>query len=110
MFWQRLFLLKRLIDCRDGAAVLMPEYHNETRAQMLDGIFERADHQTVGKVAGHANDKELPESLNEDKLRNNAGIGTGEHGRKRRLSVLEQRTLLRNRAQWREFVGDEVRV
>jgi hypothetical protein len=61
-----------------GAAFLMAHYHDQRNMQVLGPIFKTSQFRICGYVAGHADDKQVSQSLIEDDLRRHTRIGTTE--------------------------------
>jgi hypothetical protein len=69
-----------------GAALRVPHHHSEPRFEPLGRELDAADLRGCDDVAGHADDEQVTETLAEDELRRNAGIGAAENDGKRLLS------------------------
>lgn len=62
-------LLDGLQGRRHRTTILVPEHHDEVRAEVADRIFDAAHPRRIDDIAGHADDEQVAEPLIEDDLR-----------------------------------------
>lgn len=72
---------------RHGAATLVAHHDDQTRAQVLDGVFDASEREVVNHVASHADHKQIADGLVEHDFRARARIGTA-HDEGERLLVV----------------------
>jgi len=69
----------------DGPTVLVTEYHDESNAEMLDGVLDAAQDLVVDDIARVTHHEQIAQALIEEKFRRNARIGATEDYGKRML-------------------------
>ena len=73
----------------DRSAALMPEHHEQRRAQVGAGVLEAAGDFRRQNVTSHPNDEEFAEDSVEDQLGWDARVGTTEYCREWLLALGE---------------------
>src|SRR5437762_3217070 len=76
----------RFLCSLDRAAALMSEHHDQAHGQMIDRVLDAAQAMIADHVAGHAQDKQIAESLIEYDLGRNTRVGAAKNDSKRMLT------------------------
>ena len=72
---------------RHRSTALMAHHNHKLRFQMVNAVFNTANHIGIDNVAGNANDKQITKTLVEQQFRRNTRIAATKNRRERSLPV-----------------------